>query len=407
MTKTLTTRAELTFKHNLKNGRHGWIRLTPAYSVKVVNDLLRDNPAVTHVLEPFSGTATTGLVCAESGIRCDLFDINPFLIWLAEVKTANYTEGERAEAQAFAQGIVSRLKANRSDDDLWLPPISNIERWWSKERLLLLAQIHRELNLRFPERSPAKDLLLVAFCRVLIEWSAAAFNHQSMSFKQTAPLSLFAFDERQDLLLAFIDSVDKVIESAAQNIPGKVKATMADSRNIPVPEDRLYDCLITSPPYPNRMSYIRELRPYMYWLGYLKEAREAGEMDWQAIGGTWGIATSRVEKWQPDKSDIRHDGFYEIIDSIARKSRVLANYVHKYFVDMLSHLESARGAVAAGGKVFYIVGNSKFYDTIVPVEEIYASLLKQAGFEKTEIQALRKRNSKKELRESVVSAVRT
>lgn len=358
------------------------------------------------MLEPFSGTGTTGLVCAEMGLICDLFDINPFLIWLAEVKTANYTEEERTQAQKFAQAVVSRLKASRSDDDLWFPPISNIERWWSKERLILLARIHRELNTSFPERTPAKDLLLVAFCRVLIEWSGAAFNHQSMSFRQTTPFSLFAFDERQDLLLAFLDSVNKVIGSAGQRFPGKVKASIADSRNVPAPEDRLYDCVITSPPYPNRMSYIRELRPYMYWLGYLKEAREAGEMDWQAIGGTWGIATSRVEKWQPDKNNIQHEGFYEIIASIAVKSRVLANYVHKYFVDMLSHFESAHRAVAAGGKVFYIVGNSKFYDTMVPVEEIYASLLKQTGFEKTEIEVLRRRNSKKELRESVVSAVR-
>ena len=27
------------------------------------------------------------------------------------------------------------------------------------------------------------------------------------------------------------------------------------------------------------MSYIRELRPYMYWLGYLTDARQAGQMD--------------------------------------------------------------------------------------------------------------------------------
>ncbi|WP_322490103.1 hypothetical protein [Chloroflexus sp.] len=37
--------------------------------------------------------------------------------------------------------------------------------------------------------------------------------------------------------------------------------------------------VITSPPYPNRMSYIRELRPYMYWLGYLNNGRDAGELD--------------------------------------------------------------------------------------------------------------------------------
>lgn len=38
----LGRRAELTFKHNANHGRHGWLRLTPAYSVKLVNDILSD-----------------------------------------------------------------------------------------------------------------------------------------------------------------------------------------------------------------------------------------------------------------------------------------------------------------------------------------------------------------------------
>src|SRR5205823_779155 len=60
---------------------------------------------------------------------------------------------------------------------------------------------------------------------------------------------------------------------------------------------RGYPPVTTSPPYPNRMSYIRELRPYMYWLGYLSDGRAAGELDWKAIGGTWGCATSMLNTW--------------------------------------------------------------------------------------------------------------
>jgi hypothetical protein len=56
------------------------------------------------------------------------------------------------------------------------------------------------------------------------------------------------------------------------------------------------------------------------------------------------------------------------------------------------------------GHVFYIVGNSKFYDTIVPVEEFYVDMLQRAGFGDTHIDRIRKRNSKKELFEFVVSA---
>ena len=33
-------KAHLTFRGNAKRGRHGWLRLTPAYSLQVVNEIL-------------------------------------------------------------------------------------------------------------------------------------------------------------------------------------------------------------------------------------------------------------------------------------------------------------------------------------------------------------------------------
>ncbi|MCC6444528.1 MAG: hypothetical protein IT210_13865 [Armatimonadetes bacterium] len=52
----------------------------------------------------------------------------------------------------------------------------------------------------------------------------------------------------------------------------------------------------------------------------------------------------------------------------------------------------------------YIVGNSKFYDVLLPVEEIFAALFKAAGFTGVNVHTLRKRTSKKELFEYIVSA---
>ncbi len=395
---------ELTFKHNLKLGRHGWIRLTPAYSVKVVQEILKENESVKHLLDPFSGSGTTGLVCNENGLSCDLFDINPFLVWFAKVKNANYSSEQITETQIIAEETISALKY-KSADKHWLPPIHNINRWWSEDAQLLLAQIKFEIFSRTKAESPTQDLLLTAFCRLVIELSNAAFNHQSMSFK-TNSYSLFESDERENSLLQFLSIVRQIGDAAATRLSGKVEVFHRDSRNVTAECGKLYDCVITSPPYPNRMSYIRELRPYMYWLGYLTEAREAGELDWQAIGGTWGIATSRVEKWQPNGLNIESENFYQIIGSICPHSKVLSNYVHKYFVDILAHFKSLYQSLAPKAKIYYIVGNSKFYDTVVPVEKIYQSILEQTGFINTKSTILRKRNSKKELWEMIVTATK-
>lgn len=177
-----------------------------------------------------------------------------------------------------------------------------------------------------------------------------------------------------------------------------------DARNLSesLPEDH-YDAVITSPPYPNRMSYIRELRPYMYWLDYLRDGKEAGALDWKAIGGTWGSATSNVAKWSNPGTEIPFDGFAKVVDGIAEKSALLANYVHKYFVDIWKHLESLKGVLKTDASVNYIVGNSKFYDVLLPVEQIFAAMFREVGFSSVSIRAIRKRTSKKELFEFVVA----
>jgi len=395
--------SDLTFKHNLKNGRHGWLRLTPAYSIKLVHNILDKNPEINRILDPFSGTGTTGLVCGERGIDCDLIDINPFLIWLAEVKTKNYSQAELDEVRAKVENLASRAISESRGNHLWVPPLSNIERWWTKDKLAYLARLHQNINLSFPNRSNAKDLLQIAFCRLVIESSNAAFNHQSMSFKKDELQDvLFLHDDTENLANRFVRDVLEIIQSAKSSVTGKIRVINGDSRYIL--QDRKYNGVITSPPYPNRMSYIRELRPYMYWLEYLKEARQAAELDWLAIGGTWGIATSRLVKWQPNGHRVQHQGFTQIIEGIYKSSPLLANYVHKYFIDISLHLESLHKVLELNAKIFYIVGNSKFYDTLVPVENIYASILENTGFTDTKVETLRKRNSKKELFEFIVSA---
>ena len=83
---TLAQKSHLTFKANMGVSRHGWLRLTPAYSYKLVKDSLRDADKAALVLDPFAGTGTTGLVAAESGMDAVMLDLNPFLVWLGRAK---------------------------------------------------------------------------------------------------------------------------------------------------------------------------------------------------------------------------------------------------------------------------------------------------------------------------------
>jgi len=405
----LSQRADYTHKHNIASGRHGWLRLTPAYSLKIVDELLTQSSIEQRVLDPFCGTATTALCAASRGHQAATTELNPFLVWFCQAKTAHYDDAVIAEAETAARIILVELQNGHGA--LSDPPlIHNIERWWNPHALLFLRKVKGGIDASVIS-DPARNLLLVAFCRTLIGLSNAAFNHQSMSFKNTDQSSMFdEVDGEGARVSAFANDVALILSTASQNPVGDVRVIQSDARTLlGLGRSDPFDLVITSPPYPNRMSYIRELRPYMYWLGFLKDQRAAGDLDWEAIGGTWGAATSRLKGWTPIEKGFKPAYFAEILQAIMAPTNsngdLLANYVEKYFEDMFEHLSALRCVIAHGARVHYIIGNSTFYRVLLPVERLYADMLTMLGFKDVAIRAVRKRNSKKELVEFDVSAV--
>ena len=400
----LRQRADYTQKFNAKTGRHGWLRLTPAYSVKIVEELIGRYDQPRRVLDPFCGTATTALSAAYHGHEGVTTDINPFLVWFGQTKTAQYSSAVIGSTRDACARVVEAVKRG-AVEPANAPPIYSIERWWNAEALAFLRTLRAGIDDESEENSPERDLLLVAFCRTLIELSNAAFNHQSMSFKDDRQLRIPLDIEMGQV---FSDDLRFVLEGAGDNPNGTSQVVVGDARTLPAAVDGFFDLVITSPPYANRMSYIRELRPYMYWLGFLDNGRDAGELDWSAIGGTWGVATSRLVDWEHRGEPFRHSLLDAALGGIAhhdnKSGKILANYVAKYVDDMWEHFSSLVPLLSEGSELHYIVGNSTFYGVLLSVERLYAAMLERLGFEDVECRAIRKRNSKKELLEFDVSA---
>src|SRR2546428_6080388 len=130
----LRQRADYTHKFNAKTGRHGWLRLTPAYSVKIVEELIVGYDEARRVFDPFCGTGTTLLSAAYHGHDSVTTDINPFLVWLARAKTARYSPQQIAIARD-ACALALDLVPHCSIEPIPAPPIHNIQRWWNSQAL--------------------------------------------------------------------------------------------------------------------------------------------------------------------------------------------------------------------------------------------------------------------------------
>ncbi|MGF1672807.1 MAG: DNA methyltransferase [Rivularia sp. (in: cyanobacteria)] len=403
MSSTVSQRTDYTFKYNQSLRRHGWLRLTPAYGVKLVENLLVTTDKDDIILDPFSGTATTGLVAAERGNYAFAFDINPFLVWFGNIKCKNYSDKYVNDIwEKIDRALVESKKLIETQN--WIPQIFNIERWWSNRTLKIISSLRTSLIHQFGEPNENEDngIVWVAFCRLIIETSSAAFNHISMSFKDT--VKYFEIEYIEQL---FISIISTILQSALKPIKGIVKIIQADARCIVDLNGVQIDKVVTSPPYPNRISYIRELRPYMYWTKFLMEAKEAAEIDWTAIGGTWGTATSRLNSWQMENIDLPQE-VYSVVESIkisdGKNAGLMSIYVLKYFHDMHIHLTSLRHLLKDGAWVHYIVGNSTFFGNMVDTAALIAKSMKILGYKNINYEIIRKRNCKKSLYEYCVSA---
>jgi DNA modification methylase len=393
--------SEYTFKYNRSLGRHGWLRLTPAYSVRLVNEILNiNNNTKALVFDPFSGTGTTGIVAAEHNYNAILYDINPFLVWFANQKARNYTKIEQKKIiEAF--GIILKTSNDYIAKKNWVPDIFNINRWWDKRTLHILSAIRVSIvNIIGEHKCNEYGLIWIAFCRLIIETSSASFNHISMSFKEE-PIEY----ERKYMFNLFSDIIKNILDSTKETIAGNITAMKNDSKLLKAINN--IDLVITSPPYPNRISYIRELRPYMYWMKYIENPSDASSIDWESIGGTWGAATSRLLSWEPERSinfPVLKNTVKNIEKTGEKNSKLMSIYVHKYFYDMYLHINALYSILNKNAKIYYIVGNSTFFNVPVDSAVFFQKMLKENGFSNIKIEIIRKRNCKKELYEYCISA---
>ncbi|MBX3248524.1 MAG: hypothetical protein KF901_15210 [Myxococcales bacterium] len=385
-------RDDLTFRGNVSRGRHGWLRLTPAYSVRIVEALL-DRFEGARVFDPFGGSATTPLCAAERGLDAVATELNPFLVWLGRAKLRRHDVRTLRAAEALGTRVAATRGAPTPP-----PPIHRIERWWSPSALDALCRLKAALD-RAPAGA-ARDLVTVAFCRSVVALSGARFDHVSMSFGDAPD-----HDERA-VRARFAEDLAHVLDGATARPRASATLRRDDARALRTLGDARFDLVITSPPYPNRISYVRELRPYMYWTGHLREAREAGELDWKAIGGTWGVATSRLDRWRPSAPVATPLAAIlpRVFAAHPKNGPLLTRYLERYFEDLDTHLRALRPHVREGGRVAYVVGNSSFYGELVPVESLYAEALERAGFRRATVEVLRKRNSNRALYEYLVLA---
>ncbi len=354
------------------------------------------------VLDPFSGRGTTIIECQKQGIPGIGCEINPLLhktgisslIWessdidlfddYAEVLRDSIDKYEKEDIHDVLKKIGAEL-----------PNIHHVFRWWKPDVLKNLL-IARELSKK-SEYKKIYRYLWLCLNQTCLDCANIHRNHPTITFDDNHNRNIDAFSCINDFL-STVKTDLKSITKEELSFSGLGKIKLHDSKDMGglLNSKEKISRVITSPPYPNRFSYIHQTRPQLYFMEMLKERKDATEIDLETIGGTWGRATSLLTK--DDRLIDIPDELAEILSYIPRlreKSLLMCNYATKYFLNLHQHIRSLKKICGKNFRGAYVVGNSRLSGVEIYTETILSKIFSLNGFDVDEIIVFRKRGGRK------------
>jgi hypothetical protein len=400
-----------TFLAGLSASVHRWFRLTPSFGPDLVRKMLADMGTDDGhtVLDPFCGAGTTVIESKMQGIRSVGFEINPLLHFVCETSTR--WDLPATELESAFLGIAETFKAERvrlAEKDLHaigIPPptIHNVFRWWRKDVLKDLL-ILREAIERECIDNAQRAFFRLSLAGVLVpDLTNVTLGRLQLHFinRSTHEIDVWPTFEAHTRRM-----LDDMAGIPADRRPVESRVLLIDSTSEDVLnlEGRV-DRVITSPPYPNRYSYVWNTRPHLYLLNFFRNAKQASDLDRRTIGGTWGTATSMLIKGvrEPEYAVIDRE-VVPVARQIRKNDNLMANYLVHYFNRLTRQILSQNRVLAPAARCAYVVGCSELKGVYVETDVLLAKVFEglRIGFKVDGIERIRRRHSGKDLHESIV-----
>lgn len=399
---------DITFKPGQLESVHRWYRLTPSYSPNLVRFLLKEFGATesNFVFDPFSGRGTTVIECQKRGIRSLGIEVNPLLkevgdkslFW--DVSRLDLFDEYIEECNEFlCQYKENSIEIVVENLNTRLPVIHNVFRWWKKDVLKDLI-VCRELIFKDKFR-PIFNYLWLAINKAALDCANIHRNHPTITFDDNHQRNIDVYFEVTENLKSIKSDLLSLNsnELSYSNLNSIVLGNSTCDLENQI--DEKIDFVITSPPYPNRYSYVHQTRPQLHFMELLDDARQATEIDLNAVGGTWGRATSILQNQLISVPD-EIMPFLSYYKELKEKSVLMCNYATKYFIDLLNHIRALKKLINGNFKGAYVVGNSRLSDVEIFTEAILGKIFELEGFQVEKIISFRKRGGRQRLYETAV-----
>jgi len=359
---------------------HRWFVFPHSFTPDLVRMLLKEwnLGRGCQILDPFVGAGTTLVAAKSLGVSAIGYDLSPLAVFATNVKVADYDHKKVVENW---RNLSKRLQARPAENQEGFPEL--IEKAFPGLALDILAHIRREIY--HVEDKTIRALFLLALLSILRNFSKAIPNGGWLRWSTER----IAWSQ---ILPAFRDRVEQMITDVGRlkdnQCKGSWNAFLADARELPGSQ-RLFEGLITSPPYPNRHDYTRIFNVELLFAFLDKE----------------GVRRLRYQSFEShvEARPERNNGV--AYRKPKRLGRTLAGLKAKphderippmlegYFEDCYLNLDSASRLMKPRARMAYVVGNASYSGVPISVDEILCDIGRQVGLVVDRVVAVRYRGN--------------
>ncbi|MDP4540343.1 hypothetical protein Q9K01_11960 [Qipengyuania sp. DY56-A-20] len=387
-----------------------WRRFKEAFAPELIDQAATETSGkINHLVDPFGGSGTTALAGQFLGVRPTTIEVNPYLADLIEAKIAPIDVD--AAAVAFGR-VVERVgqseamtipKFRGAPPTFVEPGVDGRFIFWQDVARRLVA--YRDAIALEPDEA-VKRLFKVLLASATVPASNIVVSGKGRRYRrgwQTRRPSPDVIDAwfRDGVLRALYD-----LRRFSDRKCRDYRLLRGDARQRVGEIDDL-DLAVFSPPYPNSFDYTDVYNVELWTLGYLDSAQKNTTLRKQTLRSHvqiyrdmsfHGISSTTLQRTMQE------------LEAASEKlwNRHIPAMIGAYTADMAIILKGLAEKLRANGRIYMVVGDSRYANIDVPIAAILAEISPGLGLEPLRVEPCRsmraspQQGGRPELAESLV-----
>ena len=389
------------YSNNVDEPIQRWFRNREGYSSELVQRIIAELPENSLIVDPFCGTGTTSLVASSKGIHSLGVDVNPLAIFIAKVKTRNYSENDKFifvnALSELTSSITPKLKAANK------PGLQIIDKVFMPDILDALLILKFYIYEHFARKT--KDFFFLAWLAILEEVSNVYKEGNGIKYRnrkrtskgyKTIPMEEWAelhFPKNrfQFVIDTFTNQIREMLNDIEFGKPKRYEPRFFEGDALDLTEyvsPESTSLVVFSPPYANNFNYFKAYKVELWMGDFVKSYEEMRSITQRSLRSHVETSLTRnsdKSNWYPEQLD----ELLDLIDPDHLWTERIPTAIRGYFYDMHTTLEKIFSILKVGGKCVIVVGNSAYGGVLIPTDAMLAEIASAIGFDVEKIAVAR------------------